>query len=816
MADLQVVKVDGTRSAELNGQLGHLLGPDPEKPGRMHVQLLISSKIISVTQDKLQAQPQHFRHPGHSSAFAVTQVVQITGTSRPEFNGKFGQVVGPSETPGKVKVKFLHDQTVISVGSDKMQIVDTSASTTATKHEEPKTSKALEEFLLRAFKGRILDEATMVLLGPTGSGKSSLLNFLANFPKIFQYGNDTSLEAMYDSRNLNFENSADGHRVSQAESQTSAATMYEFPLNSFTLKIVDTPGFGDTRGHEFDKAHAKMIVDCIKNLEHIHAIVLVVSGRQCRATAELKYVLTEICAILPSKARQNIMVVFTNTASPLYLSFDVDVLSSLVEQRVEHDKQVFIENPYVLLERSYLNKGKVCDKETRKALLKAFQDASENMEKFFSAVGAMPRLNTKDFERLYTLRTEIESSTITILNQMECASQEQKRLAKQQRELEACENLVKLNENFTQTFSGVRWVFVPAEEHGTFCGEPNCRSNCHAPCVMERTLDNERFKRCCAFYYTHKTVTLKSAQERDELLTKFSEEEVKFLRNQDKEDSGSQGAKILKANATFSFGGNTFEDGAMLQCGACTDVGFSNRSQLQGVRSFPAKVVVSDTSDQDTCNECGHSRSVHYHDMKKWVEEPYTEQTVDSEMQQRFHDATNEKEKKEIALKSIQEKIAENQKKQDELGVALLKKIREFETHGMSRNYALLLQNQRDLLEQHINAAVEGEDGTDVKALKQALAQIETQLAVVQRTLKDNKTLSKVEWARLMLGVGAKDSLAKCEKQWKQLAARLHPDKFGGNPERMQQVNKAIEILREADTYWGRMKQGCKDIFGTK
>jgi hypothetical protein len=99
----------------------------------------------------------------------------------------------------------------------------------------------------------------------------------------------------------------------------------------------------------------------VKELGQVNAIAFVISGRDSRLTAQLKYVLMEVCAILPKEAKNNIVAIFTNTTSPLYLSFDIDALNGMVEHPVKPDRQIFIENPYVLWERSKQNKGKVDD-----------------------------------------------------------------------------------------------------------------------------------------------------------------------------------------------------------------------------------------------------------------------------------------------------------------------------------------------------------------------------------------------------------------------------------------------------------------------
>lgn len=299
-------------------------------------------------------------------------------------------------------------------------------------------------------------------------------------------------------------------------------------------------------------------------------------------------------------------------------------------------------------------------------------------------------------------------------------------------------------------------------------------------------------------------MTLRDPHERDQLLSNFSDSEVDFLRNQDQEDSGSQKSSILQAPNPFSMKGMSFIKDAMVQCQECTSSGFSNRQQLRNITRFPCTVRISDTSDQDTCNACGHHRSRHFHDMREWKQVEDT--NVDPEMKKKYEQAEGLKAKKEAAAAQLEAKMAQNKTEQDQLGVQLMAKIREFENHGMSRNYALLLQNQRDLLEQHIQATVEGDDGADVGAMKGALKQIEEQLHIVQNALKQTGAMPKEEWARLMLGAEKRDSLDKCERLFRQQAKRMHPDKFGGNEDRMKQLQQAIEILRASDTWFTRAK----------
>ena len=61
------------------------------------------------------------------------------------------------------------------------------------------------------------------------------------------------------------------------------------------IKIIDTPGFGDTRGIAQDKIIRDKIADTFKNrLNTINAIYFVAQSSNARLTANPKYIFTSI------------------------------------------------------------------------------------------------------------------------------------------------------------------------------------------------------------------------------------------------------------------------------------------------------------------------------------------------------------------------------------------------------------------------------------------------------------------------------------------------------------------------------------------
>ncbi len=135
----------------------------------------------------------------------------------------------------------------------------------------------------------------MLLLGETGPGKTSFLNLLCNVSLIEKLGYDEGSKQLHDFNDIKLENS----EASKMESKTSGAKLYCVKMFGLRVGVIDTPGFGDTRGTDVDQKHAKKIVGALKGEDYVNCVCLIINGRASRMSATLQYVLSEITAILP-------------------------------------------------------------------------------------------------------------------------------------------------------------------------------------------------------------------------------------------------------------------------------------------------------------------------------------------------------------------------------------------------------------------------------------------------------------------------------------------------------------------------------------
>ena len=113
----------------------------------------------------------------------------------------------------------------------------------------------------------------VLLLGQTGSGKTSFLNLLGNFEKILSGGQDAVFQ-FQKCNDAELENVEGGSMASK----TNGARKYFVSIKGVNFEVIDTPGFGDSRGFEKDKEHVKSIVAEIEQEEHINAILLIMNG----------------------------------------------------------------------------------------------------------------------------------------------------------------------------------------------------------------------------------------------------------------------------------------------------------------------------------------------------------------------------------------------------------------------------------------------------------------------------------------------------------------------------------------------------------
>ena len=150
------------------------------------------------------------------------------------------------------------------------------------------------------------DKSKVILLvGKTGDGKSTFINAIVNIYSGIQL-EDNFRYILANEPNEN-----------EIESNTKDITIYKIRpkegLDFPPLKIVDTPGFGDTKGIEEDMKHIEKFQSIFENiLIDINCICFIIKSTTCREDSYQKYVFNCIINLFAENVKDNFMVGVTN------------------------------------------------------------------------------------------------------------------------------------------------------------------------------------------------------------------------------------------------------------------------------------------------------------------------------------------------------------------------------------------------------------------------------------------------------------------------------------------------------------------------
>ncbi|KAJ1331910.1 50S ribosome-binding GTPase [Microdochium nivale] len=194
---------------------------------------------------------------------------------------------------------------------------------------------------LRALSGT--DDINILILGETGVGKSTFINAFLNYltyDTLDEAKSADTLEAIIPCKfttqimdrsqpdkpieevKICVGDRDDEQDGSMGDSATQQTAVYPINVGNRTIRLIDTPGIGDTRGHSFDKKNMADILDTLKSYDELHGILLLVKSNNARLTVTFNFCVKELLIHLHRSATENMAFAFTNTRISNYTPGD--------------------------------------------------------------------------------------------------------------------------------------------------------------------------------------------------------------------------------------------------------------------------------------------------------------------------------------------------------------------------------------------------------------------------------------------------------------------------------------------------------------
>ncbi|CAL8316661.1 unnamed protein product [Gadus morhua 'NCC'] len=298
---------------------------------------------------------------------------------------------------------------------------------------------------------------TIMVLGATGQGKSTMVNRMINYILGVTW-DDTFRFKLVD----------EGTAKSQAHSQTSEVTVYKlnhregFQID-YSLTIVDTPGFGDTRGKERDRlimSQLENLFSAKSGISEIDAICFVVQASLARLTTTQKCCFDSVLRIFGKDVAENIriLVTFADHTKPV-------VLRAINEFGVPCPKTknglpihfkfnnsiplAFNENEGGDIEEDGNNdEDEDDDDEEEEGLKKCWDMGTKNMKEFFSDLKVIETKSLTLTKEVLRQRAQLEISIENIQMKVKLALPKLEEVKQESQILKTHKSAIKENEKF--------------------------------------------------------------------------------------------------------------------------------------------------------------------------------------------------------------------------------------------------------------------------------------------------------------------------------------------------------------------------------
>ncbi|XP_060776393.1 uncharacterized protein LOC132885881 [Neoarius graeffei] len=313
----------------------------------------------------------------------------------------------------------------------------------------------------------------VLMVGETGTGKTTLINAMVNYILGVKFTDEVWFEITEEGEN--------NQTSDQSQSQTTQITVYEVFAqdNPICLTIIDTPGYGDTRGTDVDKQIAENLYKLFHNdngVKELDAVCLVVKATENRLSDRQHYISDAVLSLFGKDIENNIVIFVTHSDGmpPTNVMNAIKRAGVPYRKDEENEPECFLFNNRQSEKRS---------KKYKKPLQAAWEMTEDTLNEFFASLKEENRKSLEQTDKVLAESKRLEACISNLQNRIDFVECKSKELAQIQEALEANREKIERNENFTfeVTTNYKEKVLIENaswwDRKATSCSQ--CEENCH-------------------------------------------------------------------------------------------------------------------------------------------------------------------------------------------------------------------------------------------------------------------------------------------------------------------------------------------------
>ena len=256
--------------------------------------------------------------------------------------------------------------------------------------------------------------SNIMVIGETGVGKSTWLHGFINYMQGIQI-EENNRYYLFDEKALQLEYAKKHGKKPDGSSVTDSPAIYNIEstiLYKNPIRLIDTAGFGDTRGEKYDEKITKDIQNLFESseIENLNAICLIFKATETRAHDRAKKVIKKLFSLFGEEIKNNIIIIFTFADD----FNDIPALNTLKDQTSPFAK--ILGNIENLPHFAFNNKAYFSPNRNR--FSETYENNTKNFGKLLQTIFELRRISLESSKEVINKRMQIKNNISNLCDQL--------------------------------------------------------------------------------------------------------------------------------------------------------------------------------------------------------------------------------------------------------------------------------------------------------------------------------------------------------------------------------------------------------------